>query len=264
MNVLALQHDIVWEDKPANHAVVERMLAKARPAPGDLVVLAELFDTGFSMNLERIVDGATVPWARRVAVDLDVNVLCGHAERAEDSKGRNRATLVDRNGRDIGWYDKIHPFSFGRESTFYGGGQRLLLRRVEDAVVCPLICYDLRFPELWRIAAFAGAEVFLIGASWPATRQAHWRALCIARAIENQAYVVAVNRVGSDPFLPYTGGSIVVSPRGEVVAEADDRAATLRAALDLAALRAWRAEFPALRDLRREHLGTIVVDSGIT
>src|SRR5690606_2545669 len=98
------------------------------------------------------------------------------------------------------------------------------------------ICYDLRFPELWRLGALAGAEVFTIGASWPDARQHHWRSLLIARAIENQAYVVAVNRVGRDPHLGYAGGSMIVSPMGEVLAEADAAPQVIQAELDMAAL----------------------------
>ena len=99
------------------------------------------------------------------------------------------------------------------------------------------------------------AEVFTIGASWPSTRQHHWRALCVARAIEEQAYVVAVNRCGRDPHVAYAGGSLIVSPRGEVLAEAGDSPVVLQADADLTALRTWRAEFPALRDAHHEFLG---------
>ncbi|MFO0873335.1 MAG: nitrilase-related carbon-nitrogen hydrolase [Phycisphaerales bacterium] len=284
MNVLAIQHDIAWEDKQANHATVEDMLDAARPPQGATVVLAELFDTGFSFNLDAIVDARTVAWGQSVAAARSLNILCGHAERggaseadgarnagearrADDRtprtttpRGRNCLTLIAPGGVVRGRYEKVHPFTFGREGEHYGGGSRLLLRRIDGATVCPLICYDLRFPELWRLAALAGAEVFLLGASWPAARQHHWRALCIARAIENQAYVVAVNRVGRDPTLAYAGGSLVVDPRGKVIAEAGDAPMTLAATLDLADLRAWRAQFPALRDAHREFLGAIAID----
>ncbi len=126
-----------------------------------------------------------------------------------------------------------------------------------------LICYDLRFPELWRLAAIAGTEVFTIGASWPAARRHHWRQLLIARAIENQAFVVAANRIGDDPHLSYAGGSMVVSPTGEILAEAGDHEAVLRARLDLASLREWRRDFPALSDLHRDLLGSITVETPI-
>ena len=126
-----------------------------------------------------------------------------------------------------------------------------------------MICYDLRFPELWRIAAAAGAEVFTIGASWPDTRHAHWRALLVARAIENQAYVIGVNRVGTDPHLRYAGESMIVAPGGEVLAEAGRGPTVLVGNLDMIALRRWRDDFPALRDAHRELLGSIPLDTTI-
>jgi omega-amidase len=126
--------------------------------------------------------------------------------------------------------------------------------------VAPAICYDLRFPELFRLAALAGAEVFMIGASWPSPRAAHRRALAIARAIENQAYVIACNRIGRDPNTDHAGDSFVVAPSGEVIAEAGDAENVLVATLDRAELLRWRDRFPALRDLRRSMLGNVRVD----
>ncbi|MHC4422381.1 MAG: nitrilase-related carbon-nitrogen hydrolase, partial [Planctomycetota bacterium] len=144
---------------------------------------------------------------------------------------------------------------------YYAGGDTVVVRECDGAAVCPLICYDLRFPELWRVAAVSGAEVFTIGASWPEPRQAHWRALLIARAIENQAYVVAVNRVGRDPSHRYAGGSMIIGPGGDIIAEAGPAPAVLTADLDLEALRRWREEFPALRDVRPELLGSMKLDA---
>ncbi len=257
MRVAALQPDIVWEDKAANHAAAERMLDQAGVEPGAFVVLPELGDTGFSFDLDRIADGTTLTWAASVARRTGLWLQPGYAERGPDGKGRNCAAVVSPSGEVIGVYRKVHPFSYGRESRYYAGGSALAIVRVDGTAVCPLICYDLRFPELWRLAATAGTEVFTIGASWPAARQAHWRSLLVARAIENQAFVVACNRVGTDPQLAYDGGSMIVSPRGEVLAEAGRTPAVLTAELDLEGLRSWRDEFPALRDLRREFLGRI-------
>jgi predicted amidohydrolase len=269
MRFAAVQFDVVWEDKPANHAIVERMLDEAKISEGAFVLLPELGDTGFSMNLDRIVDDRTLEWARELAQRRKVFVQPGFARQVGEGErndpahpaGRNCAAIIVPDGSVLGEYQKVHPFSYGKESRFYSGGDHLLLRRCGEAVVCPMICYDLRFPELWRIAALHGAEVFTIGASWPAARQHHWRALLIARAIENQAYVVAVNRTGSDPFLKYAGGSIIISPRGEVLAETGDESGVLQAQLDLDALRQWRDEFPVLKDARPELLGSMRVDS---
>jgi omega-amidase len=266
MNVCCVQFDIVWEDKPANHAIIESMLDEADVQPGTFVLLPELGDTGFSFNLERIVDpdptepDASLAWAARLARRRRIWVQVGYAERGDDERGRNCATLIDPKGRATGTYRKVYPFSYGREIEYFTGGDDLVVRPVDGVMLCPTVCYDLRFPELWRIGAVNGAEVFTIGASWPAPRQAHWRALLIARAIENQAYVVAVNRVGRDPHLAYAGGSIVVSPQGEVLAEADDQPQVLEAHLDIESLRDWRRTFPALRDIRPELLGQFPID----
>lgn len=257
MHVAAVQFDIVWEDKPANHRIIESMLDAAPPPAGAFVLLPELGDTGFSFNLDTIVDDQTLSWACDLARERTYWVQAGFARRAADGTGRNCAAIIDPEGQVRGIYEKLHPFSFGRESEHYTGGDTILVEQCGDAVVAPMICYDLRFPELWRLAALAGAEIYSIGASWPDARQAHWRALAIARAIENQAYVVAVNRIGSDPALSYAGGSIIVSPQGTVLAEASCDQTVLHAELDVTALRHWRREFPALRDVRRSLLGAI-------
>lgn len=227
------------------------------------VLLPELGDTGFSCDLDKIVDDQTLPWARRLAQRLGIWLQPGFAEYGPDGMGRNCAAIISPQGDVLGIYRKVHPFSFGREIDHYRGGEELVLRPCPRAVTCPMICYDLRFPELWRIAAGAGAEVFTIGASWPSARQSHWRALLIARAIENQAYVVSVNRVGADPHLPYVGGSVIVSPTGEILAEAQDAPTILQAELDLDALHRWRNEFPALKDMRRQLVGSIPLDATI-
>lgn len=259
MHVHALQFDMAWEDKPANHSRVESLVS-GRIRAGGLLALPEMADTGFSFNLDRTVDQTSAGWASGLARRLAATVQHGYAARGGDGRGRNVMGLFAPDGTLRGEYHKVHPFGYGKESQHFTGGSRLLLRRVAGAMLCPLICYDLRFPELWRLAAMAGAEVFTIGASWPSARQQHWRALTIARAIENQAYVVAVNRVGRDPTLSYVGGSLIVGPRGEVIAEAGDGEELLEAELDLSALRAWRAEFPALADMKKSLLGSIECD----
>lgn len=254
MRVYAVQYDIAWEDKSANHGRIDEMLAKAEPAPGSFVVLPELGDTGFSFNLDVIVDDQSIPWAAALAERHGVYVQVGYAVRGTDGRGRNCATIIDPSGRAVSTYEKVHPFSFGREVEHFTGGDTVVLARCGDAVIAPAICYDLRFPELFRLGALAGAEVFTLGASWPNARQAHWRALLIARAIENQACVIGVNRTGSDPHLSYAGGSIIVDHMGQVLAEAGDTPAVIEAEVDLTALRTWREDFPALRDVR-EHIG---------
>lgn len=260
MQFAALQYDMVWENKSANHAIVEHMLVQASLDEGTFVVLPELGDTGFSFNLPAIVDDLTLEWGCALATRMGLWLQVGHAKLDDRGKGLNCATIITPRGEIAGTYHKIHPFSYGREAEHYQGGRDLLICDCDGLKVCPLICYDLRFPELWRLAALAGAECFTIGASWPDARQDHWRNLLLARAIENQAYVVAVNRTGVDPNLSYAGGSIIISPKGQVIVESNTESDVLTGQVEPESVRQWREAFPALADVRPELLGSIRVN----
>ncbi len=232
------------------------LLRRASIDPGDLIVLPELFDSGFSLHTKRTNDGrgATMRFLRELAIETACTV---HGSRtvvpdATDGDGlaHNRATIVGPGGDLLIEYSKIHPFSYGREGERFSGGEAVVTYPLGDSVVCPAVCYDLRFPELFRRGLGLGAELFVMGANWPSARAGHWRTLCIARAIENQAIVLGVNRCGSDPHLSYSGGSIALDAKGEVLGEAGEGETVLTVELDLEALRAWRSEFPAWRDGR--------------
>ena len=259
MQISIVQYDITWEDKAASQAYMNAMLDAAPPHEGGFVLVPELCDVGFSMNLDTIVDVRTAEWARDRAMRDRTWIQYGHAERADDDRGLNCATIVDPSGTDHATYRKVHPFSHGLESRHYDGGTRLVLVDVGGLLVCPMICYDLRFPELWRLARLAGAQAFSIGASWPAVRQGHWRSLLIARAIENQAFVFACNRCGADPYLEYAGGSMIIDPTGEILAEADDTPALLQADIDTDSVGRWRSEFQCHDDVHEAFLGSIEV-----
>lgn len=261
MRVAALQFDIVWEDKKANHRIIEDMLRAANLAEGTYVLLPELCDTGFSFDLDKIVDEQTLPWATVLAESLKIWLQPGFARIGPDGKGRNCTAIISPTGDVLGIYEKVHPFTYSREGEHYSGGNELLTAICSGVMICPTICYDLRFPELWRVATLSGTELFTIGANWPASRQTHFKSLIIARAIENQVYVLAANRIGEDPSLQYQGGSIFVSPKGEIIAEAQSQAVVLQADLDLSALRFWRKDFPALKDIKNSLLGSIKVNS---
>ncbi|CAN5800272.1 amidohydrolase [soil metagenome] len=265
MKAHLVQTDIAWEDRAENHRRVEAMLeAHAGLAPGDLVVLPEMFDTGFSFVLERTADrdGATLAWIQQKARRFGVTLHGARTVIGPDGRGRNRVTVADPAGAVICEYDKVHPFSFGRESEFFSGGDEVKAYRwrgggsasapgaAEECIVCPAICYDLRFPELFRRGMLMGAEVFALGANWPAPRALHRSVLSQARAIENQAYMLCVNRAGSDPHLTYSGGTMAFGPRGEALGALGDGPGILTVDIDLADARAWREMFPACRDIK--------------
>lgn len=264
MQVHLVQMDIAWEDRSANFAKVRAMVGSTRIDQGDLVVLPEMFDSGFSLNIETTHDGegASARFLAQLATDLGAFVQGGITAIRSDGRGLNRSLTFDPSGTQIAQYDKMHPFTFGREGERFARGELVVGYDWKAAGpeqpglrVCPVICYDLRFPELFRAGLGQGAEAFAIGANWPVDRQEHWRALLVARAIENQAYVLATNRTGSDPHLRYVGGSAVVDPKGRIIAEAGDEEIVVRVGIELSELRGWREQFPAWRD-QHPALGT--------
>jgi predicted amidohydrolase len=273
MRAHLVQFDIAWEDKEANfrrvRSLIRGALAGGSMAPFDLVVLPEMFDTGFSFNTDTTADhpdkGVTLGFLRDLAHQTKTTVQGARSIMGPDGKGRNLATIVNPRGEVIAEYAKVHPFSYGREPERFSGGDKVVTytwtrppdepvtlapASPESCTVCPAICYDLRFPELFRRGLQSGAEVFAIGANWPAVRASHWRALLVARAIENQAVVLGVNRTGDDPNLHYEGDSIAVGPKGEVLEELDSREGVLSIEVPIVAVRECRAAFPAWRDIR--------------
>jgi omega-amidase len=252
MILACCQHDIFWEDKAATHARVRALLDGAALPKGSLVLLPEMFSTGFSMNVAQIAEGqerATETFLASEARARGVSILAGVVS-SSSGRGRNEALLMGPDGREQARYAKLHPFSFGGEDRHFEAGRSLCTFEWQGIKVAPFICYDLRFPEAFRAAVDLGAELLVVIASWPLARAAHWVALLRARAIENQAYVAGVNRCGDDPKLAYGGRSLIIDPRGEVLAEAGDAECVLTAPIDHASLVAYRSEFPALKDRR--------------
>ena len=262
MHAHLIQLDIAWEDRPANRrrarAMIDRLVQKGVLHAGDLVVLPEMFDTGFSFDLAKTADTdqGTFRFLIEEAQRRKVTLVGSRTVLGPEGKGRNRCTVASPDGSIICEYDKVHPFSIGKESEHFVGGERVALfdwqaaDPAETLRVCPTICYDLRFPELFRAGLLGGAELFTVIANWPSSRVAHRRALSIARAIENQAIVLCVNRAGNDPHLKYGGESFAVGPKGDIIAEMGSEEGVLSVDLDLTALRQWRADFPAWRDIK--------------
>jgi len=266
MNILGLQLDIVWEDKVANLTKVRRLLSAANPKPGTLVVLPEMFATGFTMNLAVAEDTGEAVAA--IAKEYRVQILAGMVrgvglvgatsrsrpvtgnrdrEVAPTRNVANEAVLFDAQGREVARYAKMHPFKFAGETA--EPGTEPVVVDCGEFKLAPTVCYDLRFPELFRAGVKQGANLFAVIANWPTPRLDHWLTLLKARAIENQAYVIAVNRCGRDPNVEYPGHSQIISPRGEVLADAGEGEGIVKAELNLPELQAYREKFPALQDI---------------
>ncbi len=175
-------------------------------------------------------------------------VIGGAVTQTEGGRGMNQALAIAPDGTVLARYTKNYPFSLGGEGEAHVAGSGVSLFEWGGLRIAPLICYDLRFPELARDAIRAGAEVLIYIAAWPVKRIQHWITLLQARAIENLAYVIGVNRCGTDPEFTYTGRSLVVDPQGLVIADAAEQERVVSAQIDPAILHQWRAQFPALRD----------------
>ena len=250
MKVALVQLDTVWEDAAASHARAAPLLAEAAKAGARLAILPEMFATGFSMRPERVAQapgGPSETFLRETARALDLTLLASIPERGE-SRPRNVALVVSPSGT-VTRYAKIHPFSFAGEDREYEGGEGIVTVSVEGLRLTPFVCYDLRFPEPFRLAADA-TDLYVVIANWPERRQSHFRALLQARAIENLAYVVGVNRAGEGDGVAYAGQSVAFSPWGETLAEAGSEETVLLCEVDPAAVADARARFPALRDRR--------------
>jgi predicted amidohydrolase len=236
VRVALIETDTVWEDPAANRARLREILPDA-----DVAVLPELAFTGFTMDPQPDPDAE--PYLIDLARERGQAILAGYV-----GAGRlNAAVAIDPAGAVLARYAKLHPLSYADEHRHYRRGDDLPVFVLGGARAAMLICYDLRFPEAFREAALKGAEIFFVIANWPARRVKHWFTLLRARAIENQAFVVGVNRVGADPRESYVSSSLVAGPHGDVLHEGPGVVE-----LDLSVVREWRREFPALDDVRTD------------
>jgi predicted amidohydrolase len=252
MRVAALQTDVVWEDAPANFRRLSPWLAAAAGAGARLVVLPEMFACGFTMATERVAEppeGPTTRFLRQQAAALGVWIAGSLPERPEGADLPYNTLVLAGPGGELTRYRKIHPFSYAEEHRHFAAGGERVVVEVEGLSLALFVCYDLRFAdEFWALAR--ETDVYLVVASWPETRRHHWTALLTARAIENQAYVVGVNRVGLGGGLRYAGDSRIVDPLGEVLAAGAGGETMLLADLEGARVAEVRRTLPFLQDRR--------------
>ena len=252
MKVAAIQHDIVWEDPTANFARLGGMIEVAADQGARLAVLTEMFSTGFSMDTERIAEPVGGPstrflveHARRCGI-----WICGSLPERPDGQALpfNQLVLAGPTG-EVHRYAKIHPFSYAREQDHFAAGTDRVTVEIEGVRTSLFVCYDLRFAdEFWPLAPTT--DCYVVVANWPEKRREHWRALLRARAIENQAYVVGVNRVGRGGSLDYVGDSTIIDPTGEAVEAPAGHEHVLVGDVDPARVVAVRERFPFLDDRR--------------
>jgi len=248
LSITGIQTKLYWEDKKANLQMFEeKILSISKPT--EVVVLPEMFSTGFSMRPEKLaetMEGETLRWMKRMASAKGI-VLTGSVIIEESSQYFNRLVWMLPNG-DVGYYDKRHLFAYADEDQHYSAGSKRLIASVNGWKINLLVCYDLRFP-VWSRQDQARYDVLIYVANWPDRRIRAWRTLLQARAIENQCYVVGVNRVGEDGNgIHYSGESMVVDPAGETLYQNKDEEDIFTVALDSSDLETIRRKFPFWKD----------------
>ena len=248
------QIDIAWEDPPGNRETAERIAKMAAQRGCDVLVLPELFTSGFSMSTAKFaeaMDGPTCALLAGVACRSNLAILAGLAVQDNEKQAvTNSAVFFGRTGRPPTRFDKLHPFSLSGEDRYYKRGGVPVAFDIEGTRASVLICYDLRFPEAFRTVA-PEVSIFFVIANWPSGRDSHWESLLKARAIENQAFVVGVNRVGEDGNgVAHNGGSLAFGPWGDELARGGSKEELLLVDIDPAEVGTIRRQYPFLCDRR--------------
>ncbi|HWQ61951.1 MAG TPA: carbon-nitrogen family hydrolase [Negativicutes bacterium] len=258
MKIALLQMDIVLGDATANRRKAADMIATGLSRGAELLVLPEMWTTGYKLaEIDRLAepdDGPTMTMLRANARENGVEIVTGSMAEARDGKVYNTCYAIDASGEVVAKYSKIHLIGLMQEDRYIEPGDSKAMFSLRCGPAGMIICYDLRFTELPRTLALAGCRTLFVPAEWPAQRGAHWRTLNLARAIENQMFVIAVNRVGRDPDNVYFGHSLVVNPWGEVLAEgSEDREEVIVADVDFAAGEEIRRRMPVFADRRPQY-----------
>jgi len=256
LRVAAIQHEIVWHDRDANFERLAPMIAGAAAGGARLVLLTETFSTGFSFDTDGIGEpegGPSSQFLLEQAATHGVWVGGSCPEISpdappDDPRPSNSFVVAGPDGT-VHRYRKIHPFSHAEEEKYVRAGTEFVTVEIDGVRVSLFVCYDLRFAdEFWTLAV--DTDAFLVVANWPAKRRLHWQTLLRARAIENQAYVVGVNRVGTGGGLEYSGDSTIIDPVGEVLASGAGGETVLFADIDPAFVASTRSHFRFLQDRR--------------
>lgn len=248
LNICILQPDIIWEDKFSNLSKYDMMLEEISDNI-DLIILPEMFQTGFTMSamdMSENMEGPTIEWLKSIA-DKYKAAVTGSLIIKVQGKIFNRLIWMEP-GDKTGIYDKRHLFGIGGENEFYSAGDERLIVGYKNWRICPLICYDLRFPVWSRNRNEYDLLIYV--ANWPAPRQQAWDILTKARAVENQAYVAAANRIGTDgEGINYSGESRIISPKGDILSKASmDKEEFITFEINYDTLINFRKKFPVLAD----------------
>nr|WP_319399475.1 amidohydrolase [uncultured Carboxylicivirga sp.] len=247
LKVTLIQHDIAWENTDTNLLKLDKLFNEVEKDV-DLVVLPEMFHSGFTMHPETVaeeMDGPVLKWMKAKAMEKQI-CLIGSVVFGEDSKYYNRLFIYYPDGNYL-YYDKRHLFSMGGEGQHYQQGNKRLIFEYKGWKICPLVCYDLRFP-VWS-SNQNEYDLLIYVANWPTPRRKVWQILLQARAIENQSYVIGVNRVGKDVSAYYSGDSVVLDAKGNTLVECVPEEEEIKTiVINKDDLEVFRKKFPVLND----------------
>lgn len=251
MKIGLLQYSPVWEDKKANKEKITSLL-KEEKNDVDLLIFPEMTLTGFTMRPETYaeeIEGESFAYFSSLAEKFECDIIGGIIEHSS-GKYFNTLIHIEKNGKLKNHYHKIHPFSFSDEDKHFSAGDKPVITEINGWKTGLSICYDLRFPELYRFYAKEKIHLIIIIANWPDTRIEHWCTLLKARAIENQCYVAGVNRVGKDPKLNYTGFSCVYDPMGKEIVAVENEERLIATEINKSEVEKVRSKLPFLEDMK--------------
>lgn len=246
--------DIAFGNPELNFTNVEKFIEEAAEAHADVIVLPEMWNTGYALTeLDALADDngeRTKDLLSQLAKTYKVNIVGGSVSTKKNSDFYNTMYVFNREGKLVSEYDKTHLFKLMDEHLYLKAGEKANLFFLDEIESGGVICYDLRFPEWIRTHTLQGAKIMFIPAEWPKKRVDHWQLLLQARAIENQCYVVAVNRVGSDPNNEFNGHSMVIAPWGELLVHEQEAEGIYYADIDLEEVDKVRNTIPVFQDRR--------------
>lgn len=250
-----MQNNILWENKNFNLNSSKSIFKKAKEYNIELLLFPEMSFTGFSMNIEslREYNEESIKYISSLCKAFEINAGFGYIHGDPSiPKAKNNYVIINSKGELLCNYTKIHPFSIGLEDKYFQGGEDLVFAEIKNMIICPLICYDLRFPEIFQIAS-KKCDLITVAANWPASRKNHWLTLLKSRAIENQCYIAGINRVGIGNKINYSGNSMIIDPLGNVLAEGEDGIEDIIIAdIDKSVVDSNRLSFSAKNDRREE------------
>lgn len=256
MKIAILQFDICFGKPDENYKKAENLINQAAETKPDVVVLPELWTTGYDLErLDEIADlkgERTISFLSSLAKRHKIYIIAGSIASLGEDGVRNTMFVINANGEVIHDYSKVHLFRLMNEEKYFLPGNHDGSFELCGITCAGVICYDIRFPEWIRNHAIQGAKVIFVVAEWPLKRIEHWRTLLMSRAIENQCYVVACNRVGKDPQNVFGGNSMVIDPWGKVVAEAGLEELILYSTIDLSLVDHVRNTIPVFEDRRTD------------